>query len=171
MMPNSRLQENIDLIAKHEQEFRDRRTTAERIGDSVAGWMGSLPFVALHTFIFIAWIAINTVGVPAVPRFDPPPFQLLGVIFGFEAILLASFVLMRQSRIGRRSDERDHLELQVALITEKEITSVLSICQAMAQKLDLEHLAKAPEIQEMTQEVQIDEVAETIRENLAEKDS
>jgi uncharacterized membrane protein len=171
MMPNSRLQENIDLIAKHEQEFRDRRTTAERIGDSVAGWMGSLPFVALHTFIFIAWIAINTVGVPAVPRFDPPPFQLLGVIFGFEAILLASFVLMRQSRIGRRSDERDHLELQVALITEKEITAVLSICQAMAQKLDLEHLAKAPEIQEMTQEVQIDEVAETIRENLAEKDS
>jgi len=170
-MPNSRLQENIDLIAKHEQEFRDRRTTAERIGDSVAGWMGSLPFVALHTFIFIAWIAINTVGVPAVPRFDPPPFQLLGVIFGFEAILLASFVLMRQSRIGRRSDERDHLELQVALITEKEITAVLSICQAMAQKLDLEHLAKAPEIQEMTQEVQIDEVAETIRENLAEKDS
>ena len=170
-MPNSRLQENIDLIAKHEQEFRDRRTTAERIGDSVAGWMGSLPFVALHTFIFIAWIAINTVGVPAVPRFDPPPFQLLGVIFGFEAILLASFVLMRQSRIGRRSDERDHLELQVALITEKEITAVLSICQAIAQKLDLEHLAKAPEIQEMTQEVQIDEVAETIRENLAEKDS
>ena len=168
-MPNSRLQENIDLIAKHEQEFRDRRTAAERIGDSVAGWMGSLPFVGLHIFIFIAWIVINAAGVPSIPRFDPPPFQLLGVIFAFEAILLASFVLMRQSRIGRRSDERDHLELQVSLLTEKEITAVLSICQAIAQKLDLDSVAKAPEIEEMTQEVQIDEVAETIRENLAEK--
>jgi uncharacterized membrane protein len=99
-------------------------------------------------------------------HFDPLPFQLLGVIFAFEAILLASFVLMRQSRIGRRSDERDHLELQVLLLTEKEITAVLTICRAIAQKMELDGVARGPEIEEMSHEVKLDEVAETIRENL-----
>jgi uncharacterized membrane protein len=165
-MAQSHLQEHIDLIAKHEQDFLERRTTAERIGDKVAGWMGSLWFVLLHTVIFVTWIAVNTFNVPAIPHFDPLPFQLLGVIFAFEAILLASFVLMRQSRIGRRSDERDHLELQVSLLTEKEITAVLTLCKAMAQKMNLDGVARAPEIEEMSKETPLDEVAETIRQNL-----
>jgi uncharacterized membrane protein len=169
-MPNTHLEENIGLIAKHEQEFRERRTSAERIGDSVAGWMGSLSFVVLHLLVFAAWILVNGVGFSSIPRFDPPPFQLLGVIFAFEALLLASFVLMRQSRIGRRADERNHLELQVLLLTEKEITAVLSLCQAIAQKLNLDSVATIPKIEEMKQDVQIDEVAETIRENLSKGD-
>jgi uncharacterized membrane protein len=165
-MPNTHLQENIELIARHEQQFLERRTRAEKIGDSVAGWMGSLSFVLLHAAVFGAWISINTLHIPSVGQFDPPPFQLLGVIFAFEAILLASFVLMRQSRISRRSDERDHLQLQVLLLTEKEITAVLTICKAIAQKLNLEDIARTREIEEMSQDTEIDEVADTIRENL-----
>jgi uncharacterized membrane protein len=162
----SHLQDHIQLVARHEQDFLDRRTAGERIGDAVAGWMGKLWFVLLHSVIFASWIVINTVNFPWIRHFDPLPFQLLGVIFAFEAILLASFVLMRQSRIGRRSDERDHLELQVLLLTEKEITAVLTICRAIAEKMELEGVAKAPGVEEMSQDMQIDEVAETIRDNL-----
>jgi len=39
-----------------------------------------------------------------------------------EAILLASFILMRQVRIWRRSEEREHLMLQILLLSEKELT-------------------------------------------------
>lgn len=165
-MARTYLQDHIDLIARHEQEFLDRRSVTERVGDAVAGWMGSLWFVLFHTVVFVLWIAINTLHIVPIRQFDPLPFQLLGVIFAFEAILLASFVLMRQSRIGRRADERAHLELQVLLLTEKEITAVLTICKAMAQKLELDGVAKAPGVEEMTQETQLDQVAETIRDNL-----
>jgi uncharacterized membrane protein len=60
-MARTHLQDHIDLIARHEQDFLERRTPAERIGDTVAGWMGSLSFVLLHAAIFVAWIVVNTV--------------------------------------------------------------------------------------------------------------
>ena len=51
-----------------------------------------------------------------------------------EAILLASLILMRQSRLARRADEREHLVLQILLLTEKEVTAVISMNQQIAQQ-------------------------------------
>lgn len=46
--PLSHIQEHIDTIADHEQQFLARRTTAERLGDSIAAFVGSFRFVILH---------------------------------------------------------------------------------------------------------------------------
>ena len=62
--------------------------------------------------------------MPRTLHFDPYPYSLLGTVVALEGLLLASFILMRQTRLGRRSDEREHLMLQVLLLTEKEITAV-----------------------------------------------
>jgi uncharacterized membrane protein len=110
-MSQEHVQEHIDLIAKHEQEFLAKRNLAERMGDRIAGYVGSLEFVALHLLIFASWVGVNTLRVPGVRHFDPAPYSLLSTLFAFEAILLASFILMRQTRMSRRSDERDHLIL------------------------------------------------------------
>lgn len=45
------VQEHVELIAKHEQEFLDRRTVRERIGDAIAGAAGSLTFVGVHLLL------------------------------------------------------------------------------------------------------------------------
>lgn len=79
---------------------------------------------------------------------------------------MVSFVLMRQSRIGRRSDERNHLELQVLLLTEKEITAVLTLSRAIAHHLGLKDVSEDEEIEQMAQTTPIDEVAENIRKHL-----
>ena len=44
-MPYNLVQEHVELIAKHEQDFLARRTRTERISDSVASFTGSLIFV------------------------------------------------------------------------------------------------------------------------------
>jgi hypothetical protein len=44
---------------------------------------------------------------------------LLSAIVALEAILLQIFILMRQVRIGRRSEEREHLMLQILLSEKK----------------------------------------------------
>jgi uncharacterized membrane protein len=44
-MSQSHIEEHIDLIAKHEQDFLVRRTPSERLGDTIAGFAGSLGFV------------------------------------------------------------------------------------------------------------------------------
>ena len=83
-----------------------------------------------------------------------------------EAILLASFILMRQARMSRRADERDHLMLQILILTEKEITAVLKMDRHIAVQVGAEKAANTAEVRELSQQTSIDEVAQTIRENL-----
>jgi uncharacterized membrane protein len=160
------LQEHIDLIAKHEQEFLAQRTRTEKLGDRMASFIGSLSYVAAHIVIFVVWIAWNALPVGHLPHFDPAPFPLLNVVFAFEAILVASFILMRQSRMSRRAEERDHLMLQVLLLTEREITAVLGMDRQMAQSMGLHNVAADKEVTQLSQQTSIDEVAQIIKDNL-----
>lgn len=163
-MPLDHVQEHVELIAKHEQEFLAQRTKGERVGDSIASFAGSFPFVGCHMLLFLVWIGWNS--TPRLIHFDPAPFSLLGTVVALEAILLASFILMRQARMGRRSDERDHLMLQVLLLTEKEITAVLKMDRQIATQVGLEKVANNPELRELSQHTSIEDVAQTIKENL-----
>ena len=165
-MSQDHVHEHVELIAKHEQEFLARRTRAERVGDTVAGYVGSLAFVLIHLVLFGGWVLLNVLPIPGIRHFDPPPFSLLGTLLAFEAILLGSFILMRQSRMSRRSDERDHLMLQILLLTEKEITAVLGMDRQIAERMGLQKVAKDKTIQELSQDTSIEGLAQTIQDNL-----
>ena len=166
-MSQAHIQDHVELIAKHEQEFLSQRTRTERLTDSIAGFVGSLTFVVAHICLFALWIELNL--LPHLHHFDPAPFSLLQTIVAMESILVASFILMRQSRLGRRSDERDHLMLQILLLTEKEITAVLSMDRHIATEMGLDKEANTQEVRDLSQKTSIDDVAQTIKENLPEK--
>jgi uncharacterized membrane protein len=168
-MPESPVQQHIDLIAKHERDFLSRRTWDERVGDAVSSLVGSLTFVAMHVVGVVAWLAINTGGFPTIKPYDPWPFPILDLVLSFESILLASFILMRQSRIARRSEERNHLELQLMLLTEKELTATLGICREIAKRLGLGAVIDDHEIKQLSEDISVDQMAESIREKLSEK--
>jgi uncharacterized membrane protein len=165
-MSLSPVQEHIDLIARHEQDFLARRTRAERLSDGIAGFAGSLGFIGIHLVIFAVWIGVNTLKATHSHHFDPPPYSLLSTIVALEAILLASFILIRQSRLGRRSDERDHLMLQILLLTEREITAVLEVNRQLAKQAGLDKVADRPEIKDLSQQTSIEDLAKTIQESL-----
>jgi uncharacterized membrane protein len=158
------IQDHVDLIAKHEQDFLAQRTRTERLGDSIAALAGSIGFVAVHLLVFLVWIGVNL--YPGRTHFDPAPFSLLGTMVALEGILLASFILMRQARLGRRADERDHLMLQVLLLAEKEVTAVLKLDRQIAQHIGLERIANSDEARTLSQETSIDDVAQTIKDSL-----
>jgi uncharacterized membrane protein len=165
-MAQSHIQDHVELIAKHEQEFLAKRTTWERVSDSAAGAIGSAGFIAVHVAVYVSWIVFNS--LPHTRHFDAEPFALLQALSAMEAILIASLILMRQTRLGRRSDERDHLMLQILLLTEKEITAVLGLNREMANEAGLQRSANSSKMRELSQETQIEEVAQTIKENLGE---
>ena len=160
----SHIQEHIETIARHEQEFNSKRSRTERIGDSIARFAGSFSFVLLHIAVFFAWMVVNL--VPGTSHFDPLPFPLLDTIVALEAILLASFILMRQSGLAKRADERDHLMLQILLLTEREVSAVVNMNQQIAERVGLSAISRDVEIQEMAKPTSIDHVAQTIQENL-----
>lgn len=163
-MSQSHIQEQVDLIAKHEQEFLAARTRSERAGDAIAAFVGSFPFVGIHIFFFIGWMLWNV--SPHLNHFDSAPFSLLGTIVALEAIILASFILMRQARMNRRAEERDHLMLQILLLTEKEITAVLRVDRQIAAQVGLEKMANRADILELSQHTSIEDVAQTLKESL-----
>jgi uncharacterized membrane protein len=162
----SHVQDHIDLVARHEQDFLERRSLSEKIGDAVGVWVGSLTFVLVHVLCFAAWILLNTAHVGSIRHFDPFPFPLLDLGVALEAILLASFIVMRQQRMGRRSDERDHLILQILLLTEKEVTAALGMERQIARKLGVPRAANDEEVKELSQHTSIEEVAEGLKESL-----
>src|SRR3954470_13582772 len=94
-MPSAAI-ESIDAIARLEQEFLQQRTFWNRVADAVADFTGSIVFVVVHLVVFAVWFSINT-GVLKIARpFDPYPFVLLGMGVSCEAVLLSTFVLMKQ---------------------------------------------------------------------------
>ncbi len=157
---------NVETILRHEQEFLARRSHADRLGDSTAAIVGSLSFVACQLFFVVVWILVNSTHLLAVRHFDPVPFSLLSCVLALEGILLASFILMRQARISRRSDEREHLMLQILMLTEKELTAVIGMNRQIAVKLGLGNVGADPDIQQLGEDTSIDEVAESIQQNL-----
>src|SRR4051794_8924937 len=121
------IQKHIQTIAQQEKEFQSRQTKLEKLGHSVGGFVGSFPFILLHVVWFSFWLFVNTVPSRLVPAFDPFPFPLLAILIEIEGIFLVSFILMRQNRMNRRSDEREHLTLQILLLAEQEITTLVDI--------------------------------------------
>jgi uncharacterized membrane protein len=73
---------------------------------------------------------------------------------------------MRQTRMSRRSDEREHLMLQVLLLSEKEITAVLGVNRQIAERIGLHQVAKDKGLEQLSQDTSIEGMAQTIKESL-----
>jgi uncharacterized membrane protein len=162
------VQIHIDSIAKQELEFLEKRTLSERAGDRVAGFAGTLTFVACHAIVVLAWILVNTRGFAGIPRFDPFPFSLLGLVVAVEAVFLSSFILMRQNRMAKRADRRDHLHLQIDLIAEKEITKLLQMVRAISAHMGLKQFTNDQELKELTQATSVEGLTQRIEETFPE---
>ena len=54
------------------------------------------------------------------------------MLVSLEGVLLSTFVLIKQNRMSKRADRRAHLDLQVNLLTEKEVTKVIQMLEAIS---------------------------------------
>ena len=161
-------QSHIDSIARQEHEFLEQRTLLERASDRIAGFAGSMFFVLIHVLLVLFWVLTNLNRVPWIPRFDPYPFSLLGMIVAVEAVVLSSFILMRQNRMAKRGERRDHLNLQVDLIAEKEVTKLLQMVQAICEQMGLKHIAEDKEVEEFSQKTSVETLARSLEDTLPE---
>jgi uncharacterized membrane protein len=126
---DSQEQTNIRAIVALERKSRESRSLLERLTDVVSGWAASRAFVVMHVLWFAVWIELNLRGL----TFDPYPFNLLTLAVSLEAIVLTSFVLMAQNRMSREADKRSHLDLQINLLAEQELTAILKLQGLLAE--------------------------------------
>ena len=81
---------------------------------------------------------INT-GRFGMAMFDPFPYGLLTLVVSLEAIFLSTFVLISQNRLSEEAEGRANLNLQIALLTEHEVTRVLQMLDAIQDKLGIDN--------------------------------
>jgi uncharacterized membrane protein len=152
------LDHNIRLLA--ERRARDARGASrqERAADAITRFTGSMIFVYLHLALFGFWIIVNLGWVPGVPRWDPT-FVVLAMWASVEAIFLSTFVLISQNRMAALADKRADLDVQVSLLAEHELTRLISLVDAIAEKLEVGE-ARGAELEELKQDVAPERVLE-----------
>ena len=109
------------------------------------------------------WLLINAGAPPGVQPFDPYPFNFLGLIVALEAIFLSMFVLMSQNRQRRHAEPWDHLNLQVDLLAEQEMTKMLQMLQKICDHLGLSQAAEDQELKDMVRQTPVEALAEALK--------
>ncbi len=165
--PLSTVVSNIQCISDMNRDAENRRGLVDRIADGIGDFSGSMTFVAVHAMWFLVWFLINTGVLRFVPKFDPYPFILLAMIVSVEGVLLSTFVLMKQNRMQQRSDTRDHLNLQIDLLAEKEVTKSLQLLRAICKKLEISEADMDQELVEMANTTSLDTLAAEVQKELA----
>ena len=162
--------ENIRSVAEMQSSLEEHRTVVDRIADTIGGFSGSMTFVFLHIAWFATWFLVNTLPL-GIKHFDPYPFILLAMVVSVEGVLLSTFVLMKQNRMQQRIDVRDQLDLQINLLSEKEVTKTLQLLRAICDKLDIKPSADDDrELKEMASITSVDMLTERIRTDLDPKE-
>ncbi len=164
----SPLLENIRAVADVEQSSLRDRSVAHRFGDALTRATGSTPFAITHVVFFAAWLIVNDGLTPYAP-FDPYPFNFLTLVVSLEAIFLTVFVLMSQNRMARLADRRAHLDLQVDLLAERELTLSLRLVHALCQREGVELDGKLKdELGQLLKETNVREIVSDLEVRLPE---
>lgn len=121
-----RLRKTVELL-RHtatrnvNDQMEDKRTVVQKSADWIAEFSGSIPFLVIHIFVFMFWLTVNWVKIPAIPQFDPYPFGFLTLAVSLEAIFLSVFVLLSQNRQAAKDRVRSDIEYDVNLKAELEV--------------------------------------------------
>ena len=169
MVESNPADQNIRAVARLEQTARLNRSLAERVGDRIIEVAGSGLSVLVHVLFFAAWIIANSAEERL--RFDPFPFSLLTSIVSLEAIILTLFVLANQKRQMREADKRAHLDLQVNLLSEQEMTILLRMLRELCINFNLTETIQSRAFQELIKKTDVADLADRVEQTLNSGDA
>lgn len=161
-------QQNLRTVAGMEEDARRERGLGERTVDVVAATVGTVQFWAAHVLAISLWVLLNTGRVPGIAAWDPWPYEILRAVLPLEALLIACTVLMIQGRMKSQQSQRTHLELQVALLAEREATKSLQLLGAIARHLNLPE-ANDPEFRDLILHTEPDKLMTEVQEKLVQQ--
>lgn len=154
------MERNIAALLARRRRDEDRRAWQDRVAATISRFAGSMRFVYIHVVLFGAWIVVNLGWIPGAPRFDPS-FVVLAMFASVEAIFLSTFVLITQNHMAVEADRRADLDLQISLLSEHEVTRLITLTTAIARHMDLPE-GREPELEELAQDVKPERVLDEI---------
>ena len=146
-----------------------RRTRTERQTDAVVRFTGSPKFLLPHVILVAGWIVANLNLIPGVKAFDPFPFGILELFVSSESVFLTIFVLISQNRMSRQAERRAHLDLQVGMLAEQELTTMLQMLQELCQHTGVDVKSAAQQVQGFSETTDVHKLASELDQKLPER--
>ena len=162
-------QYNIEAIAKLEHDALGRRSASERVSDIITRLVGNMGFLAAQFILISSWALLNLGVIPGFKPFDPFPFGVLPLVVAFESVFLTVFVLISQSRMSRQSERRSHLDLQVGMLSEQELTTILQMLQKLCQHMGVNVDSSKQEVQSFSKTTDVHKLASELEDKLPEE--
>lgn len=156
------LERNINALRHKRREENRKASLQDRIAETITRFTGSMVFVYVHLVLVAGWVAANLGLIPGLPAFDPT-FVILATFASVEAIFLSTFVLISQNRAAAEADRRAELDLQTNLLSEHEITRLLTLTRAIAEHLGIRE-AHDPSLKELERHVAPEKVLDRLTE-------
>jgi uncharacterized membrane protein len=159
-------QYNIDAIAKLEHDALGRRTLTERVSDIITKLVGNTGFLLAQLILIVGWSLVNLHLIPGIKAFDPFPFGVLALLVSSEGVFLTVFVLISQSRMARQAERRSHLDLQVGMLSEQELTTILQMLQKLCQHMGVNVESSKQEVQSFSKTTDVHKLASELEDKL-----
>lgn len=128
--------QNIGAVLEFYSREAQKISRSQRILERIGSFIGQPIFLGFILFFVALWILANTL-LHQLGRneFDPAPFIWLQGIVGLGALLTSTVVLIKQNRLGKLEEQRAHLELKVALLTEQKTAKLIGLVEELRRDL------------------------------------
>jgi uncharacterized membrane protein len=120
----------------------------------------------LHVLLVGIWSTVNLNLITGVKAFDPFPFSILALLLAAESVFLTFFVLISQNRMAREAERRSHLDLQVGMLAEQELTLMLQMLQKLCQHAGVDVRSSTQQVQGFSEATDVQRLASELKDKL-----
>lgn len=154
---------NVELVAALERatDREQKKGKIEFLADKIARSASHITFVYIHILFISLWVLLSIHPRSPIYGVDPFPYNLLGLTLSIESIVLSTVILMKQTREAMIADRRNHLDLQINLLSEQENSKILAMLAALLEHHGID--MPLPELKGLEEETNHEELMDQIR--------
>lgn len=109
---------------------------SQRGVEALSAAIGCPAFLVFTLALVAGWALLNA-ALPLLgrPVLDPAPYFWLQGLIGLGALLISSVVLSKQNRVAKLFEQRAHLDLTVAMLTEQKVAKMIDLLEELRRDL------------------------------------
>lgn len=133
---SGQISQNIAAVHDFYTREEHKRSVSQRHAEGLSSVIGR-PVFLVAILLFVAfWVGVNLacLAVGTTP-FDAAPFFWLQGLIGLASLLTTTVVLIKQNRVSKLSEQRDHLDLKVALLIEQKTAKLIDLVEELRRDL------------------------------------
>jgi uncharacterized membrane protein len=157
-LPEHVSQNIVAMVAFQERESEKLGATERRLA-CLSELIGRPLYLIVLMLGVTLWVSGSLLaGSLGFVSADPPPFHGLHVLLTLAALLTTSVILLTQNRQAKIEKQRAHLDLQVNLLTEQKVTTLIRLLEELRRDLPMvrnRHDAEADSLQQNTDTAQV----------------